>query len=117
VSNSSKQTDEPDSTAAEQPLPFAISDSYDAEDHLHQLPAAQRSLVLDRVDQQLTYDPSVPTRHRKPLRKNLRAPWELRIGDLRVFYEYDEAKRTVTVVAIGVKVHGKLNVGGKEYHL
>ena len=43
------------------------------------------------------------------------APWELRIGDLRVYYEVsDEPQPTVTVLAIGIKERERLLVGGEE---
>jgi hypothetical protein len=50
------------------------------------LTARQRKIVLDAVDEQLVYQPTVETKNRKPMRPNPVAPWELRIGDLRVYY-------------------------------
>lgn len=47
-------------------------------------PYAQR-LILDTVDQQLIYEPTVETRNRKHLDDNPLATWELRIGIYRVF--------------------------------
>jgi len=55
--------------------------------HLELLTAAQRSTVLNAIERQLTNEPSKETRNRKPLRPNPVAPWELRVQDLRVFYE------------------------------
>jgi hypothetical protein len=49
--------------------------------------ARQRSTMLDSIERQLVHEPLVETRNRKQLRPNPVAPWELRIGDLRVFYE------------------------------
>ena len=44
------------------------------------------------------------------------APWELRVGDLRLYYETHETpQRLVVVVAVGVKVRNRLRVAGKEY--
>ena len=59
--------------------------------------------MLDSVDEQLQYQPTVETRNRKPMRPNPIAPWELRIGDLRVYYEVDVAESFVRVLAVGVK--------------
>jgi hypothetical protein len=42
------------------------------------------------------------------------APWELRVGDFRVFYDVILEKATVVVVAVGQKVHNKLFIGGEE---
>jgi mRNA-degrading endonuclease RelE of RelBE toxin-antitoxin system len=67
-------------------LSHQIEYSPDAEDHLKALTARQQAIVLDAVDKQLKYQPTVETRNRKPMRPNPIAPWELRIGNLRVYY-------------------------------
>jgi len=67
-------------------LPYHIEYAPDAEDHLRVLTARQQAIVLDTVDEQLAYEPTVETRNRKPMRPNPLAPWELRIGNLRVYY-------------------------------
>jgi mRNA-degrading endonuclease RelE of RelBE toxin-antitoxin system len=42
------------------------------------------------------------------------APWELRVGELRVYYEIgDEPRPTVTVLAIGVKHRDRIRIGGE----
>jgi mRNA-degrading endonuclease RelE of RelBE toxin-antitoxin system len=66
-------------------VPYRIEYMPLAVDHLRDLPARDQSIVVDRVIQQLTHEPGVPTRNRKPLRPNSIAPWELRIGKVRVF--------------------------------
>ncbi len=59
---------------------------------------------MDTVDRQLLNQAEVETRNRKPMRPNPVAPWELRIGDLREYYEVkDKPEPTVTVLAVGVK--------------
>ena len=68
-------------------MPYQIEYSPDAEDHLRGLTARQQAIVLDTVDEQLKYQPTVETRNRKPMRPNPIAPWELRIGNLRVYYD------------------------------
>jgi hypothetical protein len=58
------------------------------------------------------------TRNRKPLRPNPIAPWELRVGNLRVFYDVaGEPSPTVHVLAVGVKDRDVLRVGGQEVSL
>lgn len=60
----------------------------------------------------------MPTRQRKVLRANALAPWELRIGDLRVYYEVkDEPERVVVVKAVGVKKRNRVLIGGEEVEL
>jgi len=56
-------------------------------EHLAALSARQRAIVFDTIDEQLTHQPDVETRNRKRMRPNPRAPWELRIGELRVYYQ------------------------------
>lgn len=73
--------------------------------------------MLDAVDEQLSDQPDVETRHRKPLRPNPVAPWEFRIGDLRVFYDYDEPNEVVTILAVGIKRHNALFIGDEEVTL
>jgi mRNA-degrading endonuclease RelE of RelBE toxin-antitoxin system len=97
---------------------FQIAYSPECEDHLRALSARDRAIVLDTVDQQLTHEPTVETRHRKPMRPNPLAPWELRIGDLRVYYEVDDSVEPVVHVrAVGIKVHNVVRVRGEELKL
>ena len=67
---------------------------------------------MDGIEQQLTHDPTVQTRNRKRMRPSALAPWELRIGDIRVYYDArDEPEPLVQILAIGVKVHKCVRVG------
>ncbi len=77
---------------------------------------------MDAVDDQLRHQPDVPTRHRKRMRPNAVAPWELRVGDYRVFYDVEpgteEAERPeVVVLAIGLKTGNRVWIGGEEHEL
>jgi len=66
----------------------------------------------------LTHQPTVETRNRKQLRPNPIAPWELRIGDLRVYYYVRELPDPLVLIrAIGIKVHNQLRIGGEEVQL
>lgn len=85
--------------------------------HLEALTAGQRARVFDAIDRQLTTEPLRETRNRKPMRPNPMAPWELRVGELRVFYEVQETKAQVQIVAVGIKVRNKLRIGGEEIDL
>ena len=78
----------------------------------------QQVTVLDTVEQQLSHQPTVETRNRKPMRKNPLAPWELRIGNLRVYYDVEEEPvPTVFIRAIGIKEHNIVRIGGKVIEL
>jgi mRNA-degrading endonuclease RelE of RelBE toxin-antitoxin system len=87
-------------------------------EHLRALSARQRALVFDAVDEQLAHEPAVETRNRKPMRPNPLAPWELRIGELRVYYDVqEEPKQLVTIVAVGLKDRNRIRIGGEEVEL
>lgn len=93
-------------------MAYSIDYSPEAEEHLGRLTARQQRLVLDAVDRQLTYEPYKETRNRKPMRPNPLAPWELRIGSLRVYYEaYDEPEPRVSILAVGVKERNRVRIG------
>jgi mRNA-degrading endonuclease RelE of RelBE toxin-antitoxin system len=99
-------------------LTYRIDYSPDTEHHLRVLTARQRAMVFDGVQEQLEYEADVETRNRKPMRPNPLAPWELRIGELRVYYEIEEApEQVVTIVAVGVKDGNRVLIGGKEIKL
>jgi mRNA-degrading endonuclease RelE of RelBE toxin-antitoxin system len=73
------------------------------------LRAFDRSRILDEIDAQLTHQPHVPTRRRKPL-PGLTPPWEhvvpvweLRVGDWRVYYDVSDADLRVVIRAIREK--------------
>ena len=86
--------------------------------HLEGLTANQRATVLTRIEAQLTDQPLVETRNRKPLRPNPVAPWALRVGQMRVFYDVSEGPpATVRILAVGVKDRNLVRIGGEEIRL
>ena len=99
-------------------MPYRIEYSPDSEDHLSMLTARQRATVLDEVDRQLRHQPTVRTKNRKPLRPNLLAPWELRIDNIRVFYNVEEEpEQVVHIRAVGIKIHSQLWIGKETVDL
>lgn len=80
--------------------------------HLQALTARQQSIVLDGVASYLSVDPMVETRNRKPMRPNPLAPWELRLGNLRVYFDVvTEPEPVVVVLAVGVKERNAVRIG------
>jgi hypothetical protein len=74
--------------------------------------------VLDAIEEQLAHEPLVETRNRKLLRPNPLAPWELRVGNLRIFYEVAKGEPDkVQILAVGEKRGNSLWIGGKEVQL
>src|SRR4051794_17079754 len=96
---------------------FEVTFTESGRDDLRFLKKAAQGVILDALEQQLTTEPLVETRNRKPLRPNELSSWELRVGNHRVFYDVDEADEKVIVKAVGVKEHNKLYIRGKEYQL
>ena len=50
-----------------------------------------------------------------PDKRMLIAPWELRVGHLRVYYAVEEKPEPVVViVAVGIKVRERVRIAGKD---
>ena len=95
-------------------LAYVIEYSPESEDHLRFLTTAQQRRTLDTVDRQLRHQPNLETRNRKPMRPNPIAPWELRIGEIRVYYDVIESPHpVVSVLAIGLKKGNVVRIGGE----
>lgn len=89
-----------------------IEYSPDAEELLRALTARQQRTVLDTVDRQLVHQPTLETRNRKPMRPNPVSPWELQIGNLRVYYDVaEEPEAVVFIRAVGIKERNRVRVG------
>ena len=99
-------------------MEFTIDVSPDAQEQLDEFTARDRRKLLDAIDVQLRHQPLVRTRNRKPLDPNDLATWELRVGELRVFYDVEtEPQPIVWIRAIGRKIRSRLYLGGKEIEL
>ena len=99
-------------------MPYSIEYSPDAEDHLRFLTARQQAIVLDTVDEQLTHQPTVETRNRKPMRPNPLALWELRIDTLRVYYDVEDIPEPkVYIRAVGIKERNRIRIAGAIFEL
>jgi mRNA-degrading endonuclease RelE of RelBE toxin-antitoxin system len=98
-------------------MAFTIELSLDARNHLDRLRTRDQRIIVDAITDQLTHQPDQPTRHRKRLEDNPVAPWELRVGNFRVFYDIDVDDGIVIIVAVGQKVHDRLRIGDEEVEL
>ena len=85
---------------------FAILYDEVAEKDLRALRLYEARRILDEIDNQLTKEPASRSRRRKPLEglvppwDSVRPVWQLRVGDFRVFYDVEKARREVIVRAI-----------------
>jgi len=85
-------------------VPYAVEFARSVENHFRALTARDRTTVIAAINRQLRDEPLKEARHRKPLRPNPIAPWELRVGQLRVFYEVVGAgSGMVRILAVGRK--------------
>jgi mRNA-degrading endonuclease RelE of RelBE toxin-antitoxin system len=86
--------------------------------HLKALTARQHAIVLDGVVRHLSVDPTVETRHRKQMRPNPLAAWELRLGNLRVYFDIvSEREPLVVVLAVGTKDGNVVRIGKRSIEL
>ena len=81
------------------------------------LPKARQASVKQRIRLHLQEnDPGEETRNKFRLRRpSPQAEYELRLGDLRVFYRIRD--ETVEVVLIGVKRGNQVVIGGEEFEI
>ena len=99
-------------------MPYEIRFAADVRQQLEALTARERSTALVVIERQLSHEPLVETQNRKPLRPNPVAPWELRIRNLRAFYEVVPGDpEVVRIVAVGKKKGNVVRMAGKEIEL
>jgi mRNA-degrading endonuclease RelE of RelBE toxin-antitoxin system len=107
-------------------MPYEIEFAESVRSQLDALTANQRRTVVQAIEEQLLHEPLKETRNRKLLRPNPVAPWELRVGQFRVFYDVlphdpnlmpPEVEGVVQVLAIGRKTGNDLWIGGKKVQL
>jgi mRNA-degrading endonuclease RelE of RelBE toxin-antitoxin system len=99
-------------------LKFRIEYSPDTEEHLRKLTKRNQVIVMNSILNQLQEQPDYETKNRKPMRPNPIAPWELRIGNLRVYYDFElHPKPVVYIRAVGIKQRNRVIIGKEEIDL
>jgi mRNA-degrading endonuclease RelE of RelBE toxin-antitoxin system len=98
-------------------MKYSIEVTKEAKIDLSYFKTHEKKLITMKIREQLSYEPLKETRNRKRLRENPLAPWELRIGKYRVFYEVENEIVTIGVVAVGYKKHNALYIRGKQVDL
>ena len=100
---------------------YRIEYSGPAISHLRRLTARDQRTIAEAVERRLGAEPTVETRHRKRMRPNPIAPWELRVGYFRVYYDVRQEEEgdhsSVEVLAIGRKERNRVFIGDKEIEL
>ena len=96
---------------------FRIELTPEAIEDLRLLRKFDQQQIIAAIERQLPDQAAQVTRHRKRLRPNQLAEWELRVGAFRVFYDIDQDDAAVKIEAVGYKQGSKLFVHGEEYQL
>lgn len=102
--------------------PFEFVYAPHTKKHMRAIERRYFSLIKKAIENQLTYEPDVETRNRKPLKRPVvfQATWEIRFGPdncFRVFYDVDIDAHEVNILAVGVKERDRLFIAGKEVEL
>ena len=105
-----------------EPRPFTIVYAPITRAHLRAIEAKYYSLIRDVINQQLSFEPTIETRNRKPLKRPVvfMATWEIRFGSqnlFRVYYDVDLEQRRVAILAIGRKQGNRVIIGVEEIQL
>ncbi len=77
----------------------------------------EQKVIVQAIDTQLSYEPTVPTRNRKPMRPNPLGAWELRVGEFRVLYDVSETVQIVEIERIGQKRGNQFFFRGNQEEL
>ena len=96
---------------------FRIVFTPEAINDLRQFRKYDQQHIVAAIETQLLHQPAHETRHRKQLRPNALAEWELRVQTFRVFYDVDVAQNVVKIAAVGLKRGNTLFIHGEEYQL
>ena len=96
---------------------FQIEITPEAIDDLRALKKRERQIIFQGIEDQLPHEPALEARNRKRLRPNQLAEWELRVERYRVFYDVNDAKGIVKVVAVGFKKGNRLYIQNEEHQL
>lgn len=97
-------------------MKFEVKLTRSADADLDVYTVREQRIIFDAISAFLEVDADVPTKRRWQLRPNPLAPWELRIGDYRVFYEIREGK-IVRVLSVGHKEHNVLFIRGRRVEI
>ncbi|HEY9610906.1 type II toxin-antitoxin system RelE/ParE family toxin [Allocoleopsis sp.] len=98
-------------------MPYRIAFSRNSLSHLRVFTAREQKIIASAVTEQLSNEPTIPTKNRKEMRPNLIAVWELRIGDFRVYYDVDEEESIVDIRAVGIKEGNQIRIAGEIVEL
>ena len=82
---------------------FQIQFTPGAEEDIECFTAREQRIIIDGIRRYLSGDANIQTKRKKQLKPNELAPWELRIGNHRVFYDVEVQEVAVKIIAVGYK--------------
>ena len=94
---------------------YEIALTENAEGDIAHYSTRNQRIIAAGIIEHLRTDAHVPSARRKLLRPYPFAPWELRLGEFRVFYAIEGG--LVKVLAAGHKKHNVLYIRGEEVKL
>ena len=99
--------------------PYALIYAPATKKHLLEIDKEHHSLIRDAIAGQLTFEPEVESRNRKPLKRPAvpESEWEIRFGRqnrFRVFYRVRQNPRQIEILGIGEKKGKDLMIGGQK---
>ncbi len=97
-------------------MKYNIDIKESANDDLLHYDTFEQRIIVKAIMKYLQFDANIETRKRKQLRSNPVAPWELKIGKYRVFYEVAEGQK-INILAIGHKDHNELLIRGRKVQI
>jgi len=97
-------------------MPYRVSITREAKGQLLGLSVREQRIIEDGIIARLLDQPTIASKAVKALRINPLAGYELRLGDLRVFYKVEEEDSEILIVIVGRKVGNTLVVEGREFH-
>ncbi len=95
---------------------YNIEFGQSASDDLNYYEKYDQKIIVKTILEYLKTDANIESRKRKHLRPNPIAPWELRVGKYRIFYEIAESQ-IVKILAVGHKEHNELFVRGRKVEI
>ena len=97
-------------------MPFEVTFSPSAEADLDHYRIFEQRAIIDGIKLHLSVNADKESKRRKRMDENQLAPWELRLGDHRVFYGIEDDTH-VKIIAVGHKKHNNLFIRGEKVQL
>lgn len=99
-------------------MAYQIQFDREVDGQMRSLTARQRAIVVDSTMRYLRDQPTLASRNRKALQPNIIATWELRVADLRLYYDvFEEPDAVVRIMAVGLKIRNRVLIGGEDVQI